>query len=86
MLNLEEKKSEIKIEKVPVVLVGNAFAVVVADPALVLDGAAFAAYDYDFGVGPDDYKPDLPINATHSGGGFNAKRSSVNIIHGKFFN
>lgn len=37
-------------------LAGNAFAVVVADPGLVLDGAAFAACDYDFGVGPDDCK------------------------------
>lgn len=45
--------------KVPVVFVGNAFAVA-EDPALVLDGAAFAACDYDFEAGPDDCKLVLP--------------------------
>lgn len=45
---------------------GNAFVVLTADPVLVLDGAAFAACDYDFGADPDDYKRDRPVNATHS--------------------
>lgn len=47
---------------VPVVFVGNGFAVVVAaDPAAApeLDGAAFVVNDS--GVVPDDYKLDPPV-------------------------
>lgn len=45
--------------------VGNAIVVVAADLALKLDGAAFAACDYDLAE-PDDYKRNLPVNAIHT--------------------
>lgn len=45
------------MEKLPVVFVGNAFAV--GGPEPVLDGAAFAAND--FGAVPGGYRLGLPI-------------------------